>query len=198
MLNGARVMPGVGLLISMTDKFDSNQTDQRSILGKLHSLQVGEVLRDVTRAERRILLGVSMLSVAVAHTGLIPSKISALGIEFERADQRALLVILVIIVVYFTLTFVIYAAADFLAWRSAHDEALLRHLQHEHAFVRIPDDPQDKPAERTQKKIRRQLWWWGTLARKTSYLRAVWEFVLPIVVGLYAIGALLWVRYYLR
>jgi len=181
----------------MTDKRDSSQVDGGSHLSRLERIRTGEVLSKATRAERRILLGVSMLGVAVANTGLIPSKITALGIEFERADQRALLLILVIVVAYFTVAFAVYATTDFLAWRTEHDEALLSHLQHEHGFYRIPDLPHDRPPERVQKQIHRRLWWWGTLARKTSYVRAIWEFALPIIVGLYSVCALIWARHYI-
>jgi hypothetical protein len=166
-------------------------------LQELERLRVGEVLSPVTRAERRTLLAVALLAAAVAHTGLIPSKISALGIEFARTDQRALLLILAVIVIYFTTTFTIYASNDFLAWRGAHDDALLMHLQHEHAFVPIPDSASDRPWEQAQKAIVRRRWRWGTLARKMSYIRAAWEFALPILAGAYAIGALLWARHFL-
>jgi len=181
----------------MIDHSISRHADQGEHLHELERLRVGELLGKVTRAERRILLGVAMLAIAVGHTGLIPSKIAALGIEFEHADQRALLVILAVIVTYFTVAFAIYATADFLAWRAAHDDALLMHPQNEHAFVPIADAPGDKPPERIQKKIWRRRWRWGTLARKTSYVRAAWEFVLPIAVGFYAIGVVLWARYHI-
>ena len=131
----------------MTDHSISRRSDRGQHLSELERLRTGELLGKVTRAERRILLGVAMLAVAVAQTGLIPSKISALGIEFEPADQRALLVILAVIVSYFTIAFAIYAAADFLTWRAAHDDALLMHLQQENAFVPIPDASDDTPLE---------------------------------------------------
>lgn len=179
----------------MTDHSASRQGERGQYLNELERLRTSEILGKVTRAERRVLLGVAMLAVAVAHTGLIPSRISALGIEFARADQRAILVILSVVVTYFTVTFMIYAATDFLAWRGAHDDALLMHLREEHAFVPIHDAADDKPFERIQKRIVRRRWRWGSLARKNQYVRAVWEFVLPIAVGFYAIGILLLARY---
>jgi hypothetical protein len=181
----------------MPDKRHSVSTERGPHLTELARIRTSEVLSKTTRAERKILLGVSMFGVTVAHTGLIPSKITALGVEFEPADQQALLLMLIVVVAYFTIAFIIYATADFLSWRAAHDETLLMHLQHEHGFYPLPDTPQDEPMERAIKQIRRRVWWWGTLIRKTSYVRALWEFVLPIVAGAYSIGALLWARHHI-
>jgi hypothetical protein len=187
----------LGCSNQMPDKRHSISTERGPHLSELARIRTGEVLSGITRTERKILLGVSMLGVTVAHTGLIPSKITALGVEFEHADQQALLLMLVVVVAYFTIAFIVYATADFLAWRASHDETLLMHLQHEHAFLPIPETAHDEPAERALKQIRRRVWWWGTLARKTSYLRALWEFVLPILAGAYSIGVLLWARHHI-
>jgi hypothetical protein len=166
-------------------------------LSKLEQINVGEVLSSVTRAERRILLGVAMLGVIVAHSGLIPTRISALGIDFERADQRSLLLVLVLVVSYFTITFGIYAAADFFAWRALYDSTLLMHLRHEPAVHPRKELPEDKPWERLQKRIERRRWLWAVLARRNAVLRGVWEFVLPLAAGAYTIVVLLWTRYHL-
>jgi hypothetical protein len=84
---------------------------------------VQDPLGDVTRKERRLLLGVSVLGVALVKTGLVPSKITALGIEFGKTDQRALMTIFGLVTLYFLVAFVIYGASDFIAWRSAFLQA---------------------------------------------------------------------------
>ncbi len=53
----------------------------------------------------------------IAKTGLLPTEISALGIKFDVADQKALLSVLAAVVVYFTVACSLYAVSDFLAWR---------------------------------------------------------------------------------
>ena len=68
--------------------------------------QPGEILlkdplREVTRNERKILLGVSMLGLVMVKGSLVPVKISALGIDFSKTNQTALLTILAIIVAYY-------------------------------------------------------------------------------------------------
>jgi hypothetical protein len=71
----------------------------------------------VTRSERKILLGVSALGILIVRTGLVPSKISAPGIEFAQTDQRALLRAVGAFVLYFLGAFLIYAVSDLMAWR---------------------------------------------------------------------------------
>lgn len=161
-------------------------------LPDLQRLNVTEVLSSVTRAERRMLLIVAMIGIVVAHTGLIPSKISALGIEFGQTDQRGFLIILIVIIGYLVGAFTLYAGADFIAWRFAYDTALLHHLKHEPAVIPEPDSPTDKPWQKAQKEVQRRRGRWSRLARTISKLRGLWEFVLPVLVGVYAIAALLW------
>src|SRR6266851_5310284 len=71
-------------------------------------------LSEVTRKERRNLLIFSVLSYAIFKTGLIPTKITALGVEFSSTDQTALLRVLAGLVAYFLLTFVVYGGSDYL------------------------------------------------------------------------------------
>lgn len=77
---------------------------------------LGDPLREVTRKERRALLGLCMVAIVVVKTGLIPTKISAVGIEFSSTHQESLLFILGLIVLYFFLGFLLYAITDFIAW----------------------------------------------------------------------------------
>lgn len=85
----------------------------------LQQTRLRDALSDVTRKERRHLLGISLLGVVLKKTGLVPSKISGLGIEFQNTDQRALLFIVAFVILYFLFAFIIYAFSDFLAWRLA-------------------------------------------------------------------------------
>src|SRR5436305_1787543 len=86
-------------------------------------VSVSDPLSDVTRSERKILLAVSALGILIVQTGLVPSKISALGIEFAQTDQRALLRAVGAIVLYFLCAFLIYAISDLAAWRFKYRRA---------------------------------------------------------------------------
>ncbi len=82
-------------------------------------IMLRDPLSAVTRKERQFLLGVSIFGIALVKGGLVPSKISALGIEFTKTDQQSLMTILGLVTLYFLFAFVTYAASDFLAWRLA-------------------------------------------------------------------------------
>ena len=51
-------------------------------------------LSEVTRKERRVLLGISALGIVIVKSGLVPSKVTALRIEFSKNDQQALILAL--------------------------------------------------------------------------------------------------------
>lgn len=97
---------------------ESNGKDQitPTASGTLFSTILKDPLSDVTRKERVYLLVTSTIGIAIAKTGLIPSRISALGIQFEEANQSALLLLLGSVAAYFLVAFIIYAVADFFAW----------------------------------------------------------------------------------
>ena len=72
----------------------------------------------LARKMRAYLLGVSLVSIVVAATGLVPSEISNLGITFMPNERRAFVVILAGVTVYYLLAFIIYGLSDFLTWSS--------------------------------------------------------------------------------
>ncbi|MGZ8379048.1 MAG: hypothetical protein ACXW0Z_17615 [Gemmatirosa sp.] len=85
--------------------------------------RLADPLTAVTRAERKALLGTSAIGLVVVWTGLVPSKISALGVDFSATDQRALLRALAAIIGYFLVAFLSYSANDIVAWRTAFYDA---------------------------------------------------------------------------
>src|SRR5437879_5080865 len=86
-------------------------TDQHPDVARLR-----DPLTDVTRKERRLLLGVSMIGITIVTTGLLPKQIQALGITLEPKDQASLLLLLAAVVAYFWVAFAIYAIVDFSRW----------------------------------------------------------------------------------
>jgi hypothetical protein len=109
-----------------------------------HLLQ--DPLREVTRKERRTLLGVATTGIAVVLMGLEPKGISAFGITFDLVQYKRLLLVWGVIVLYFLVVFVIYAISDFFAFTLATFRALRK---------RKMDDFQDeKVLEEKQAKLR--------------------------------------------
>lgn len=150
-----------------------------------------DALSNVTRRERQFLLGISLLGIALIKAGLVPSKISGLGIEFQSANQQALLWIVAIVIGYFLVAFVIYAASDYLAWRIAISKQFI-----ESAVSSYESDirglfPQpgttDENIQEFKHDLHKKFRFYFKLITTTSIVRALFDFGLPIAVGCYAL-----------
>lgn len=152
------------------------------------SAQLRDPLAEVTRRERRMLLAVSVLAIFIAHSGIVPSEIAALGIKLAPSNQRAFLITMTMVVGYFFVAFVIYGSTDYLAWRIAYEDE----LQAINKEVLRKLERQEKP-DNSISTIVSHDWrakWPDRLAHPASIARAVFEFALPLLVGVYAIYAL--------
>lgn len=88
-------------------------------------VRLRDPLTEVTRKERRTLLAIAALGILMVKTGLIPSKNSALGIEFSPGDQKVILHALAVLIGYFLVGFFIYASTDFILWRQEFHTAII-------------------------------------------------------------------------
>lgn len=143
----------------------------------------------VARAERRLLLGVSTLSIFVTRVGLIPTKISALGIDFAPSDQHALLNVMACVVVYFLFAFVIYAFSDYLLWKVVCDES--QPIRRKGFFDQEASGTVDRANLSKGGLVDLLPHSPYLMARPTAIIRAIFEFGLPILVAIYAILSLL-------
>src|SRR6267142_5712600 len=80
-------------------------------------IRVSDPLSPVTRSERRTLLAVSAIGIIIVKAGFVPTKISALGIEFSETNQVILVRTIAAVILYFLIAFVIYGITDFTASR---------------------------------------------------------------------------------
>ena len=151
-----------------------------------------------TRAERRSLLGASAIGIVIVKTGLVPSKISALGIDFNQTDQRSLLLAIASVIGYFLLAFLIYAGSDFLLWRLTFRRAVKDFIanRREAEAARRAPDLEDFIATRAESDdyekiavLRMQY-----LSTPMSVLRSLFEFALPVIISIYAIVSLIRAR----
>lgn len=134
-----------------------------------------------TRKERRWLLAASIVSAVFDMSHIAPSKISALGIEFTQSSLPALRFLLIVVVLYFVVAFSIYAFSDFLAWQVAINDAM-------YASYRLRMAGEDELGKKAVAYPRTK--WYG-LIRPVSAMRAIFEFLVPIGAGTYALIALL-------
>lgn len=149
-------------------------------------------LREVTRKERRALLGVSTAAIAVAKTGLLPTEIVALGVKFSPTDRVGLVFVAALIVLYFMVAFIVYAAVDLLAWRWAYHIAQLRLLSEvETETARRSEERSVVGIRRQPEPVTRPRFTYRRVAGPVAVIRAVFDFGLPIIVGGAAVIALL-------
>lgn len=150
-------------------------------------------LSDVTRRERRLLLGACAIAITMVKTGLVPSKISALGIDFSPGDQKSLLWIAALVVFYFVGAFLTYGISDFISWRVAFHDALRDIAKQRYEESRRGEDPDIRGHAilEEMEKLGVRNYRWGHMSKPVSLLRASFDFGLPIVLGIYTIVALL-------
>ena len=140
-------------------------------------------LSEVTRKERRILLGACAIAFTIARTGLVPSRISALGVDFTAGDQKSLLSIMALVITYFLAAFLTYAISDFVVWRVTF-----------HSAVRELDKSRKNRASLSLDEVQRfggRRYLWASMSRPVSILRAVLDFAVPVAVGIATIAILL-------
>lgn len=150
---------------------------------------LGDPLSPVTRRERRNLLATSGVGIVMAKAALIPSKIAALGIEFTDASQAAIRISVAVLIIYFGCAFALYGSSDFVAWRLALHARARDGFRRYQLKQREPKDQEFFPiAEPPLYPTEHALYWVGG---PLSVVRAIFEFALPMVVGAYAVRALL-------
>jgi hypothetical protein len=150
-------------------------------------VSIRDPLSSLARKERRYLLICGLLAIAVARAGLLPTKITALGIEFSPGDQLVLVRLLLAVMVYFLISFLVCGGADVSAW-SALWEKGVREFRKDYKRW----EQQQKESGRDDDAIKEEE------ARLTHMLpryhviimRSTFEFVLPIFFAIVALVVL--------
>ena len=74
-------------------------------------------LTDLARNYRRTLILVGTVATGVALAGIVPREFTTLGIALSPNDQRVLVWIAWLSVLYFFISFLLYAGNDYWAWQ---------------------------------------------------------------------------------
>ena len=173
-------------------------------------------LSDLARKHRTFLLVSSFIGIVMVKTGIVPSKIAAFGIEFGDVDTQALFFVTAATVIYFFAAFLLYSSSDFLIWRLE----ILKALEDQEEvisikFARIEKEREDEKEEEMsqeeielrQTELRQQIALiqdqltqinkeiarikhWENASVPTSISRAIFEFIIPIVIAIYAVAVL--------
>lgn len=146
---------------------------------------LGDPLSDVSRRERRNLIITSALSALIAHTGLIPTQISALGIGFSPPAQVSFLIFLIVGIAYFLLAFATYGLTDFLIWRHKYQDYLIRVDSAIQNWTMEDQMAEDELSDSIPSNR------WAFVASKpAAFFRIFFDFFLPIIIGVYAVSVL--------
>ncbi len=151
-------------------------------------------LSETTRRERKALLGLSIMAIALVKVPLVPEKIGALGIELTLSNQQNFLVIYSLVLFYFLSAFFIYALTDYLAWRRAK---VISHHQYTQQWVAARQALGKEGEARLDEEMKKNgdLAYRGLasyhLAEGAARVRAIFEFGVPLVTACYAILVLL-------
>jgi hypothetical protein len=138
------------------------------------------VFSDETQKDRKHLLISSVIGIAIGTSGIIPTRVSALGIEFSYQDRVALLWVLWGIVFYLLVAFCLHAGSDYFAWR----ETNLRRLEEIEARMRTGEgDMTAHISQRDRIKAGRRVSLWHVL-------QISFEFILPLLLAASSMVAL--------
>jgi hypothetical protein len=141
-------------------------------------------------------LGLSMLGISIAQGGLLPTQITALGISLNAQEQRTILVLLGLICLYYLVAFLVYALSDFTSWQVAIRDSIVSLWQ----APRGDDVEEEDAGERAMRmesffeKHHPFLHVSDIFVRPVSKVRAVFEFLIPPIVGVYAVIVLFFTR----
>lgn len=133
------------------------------------------------------MLGISTVGIIVAKTGFVPSKISALGIDFSFTDQKMLYRALSCVIGYFLVAFILYAASDFVAWRVAWMNAMraATRARHERLASETASELHQAVEQELSGQFRHVPY---ALSSAVSSLRALFDFAVPVVIGIWGIA----------
>lgn len=156
---------------------------------KIKDYLLNDPLSEITRKERRTLLAVSIIGISLIKAGLVPTKITALGIDFDKTNQKAFMLIFLSIVIYFFFAFLLYAAADFLAWKRAIWAFRGLKVQDQLFDIELPDAV-DETTNNELYRIAGVNPKLSCLVIPVSVVRLAFDFVIPVIIGVYSIATL--------
>jgi amino acid transporter len=148
---------------------------------------LADPLSPIARAERRNLLLAATVAILIAHVNLVPTRVTALGLEFAPPAQASFVVISALVVGYFVVAFATYAVADFFVWRKRYYDYLAA-VEKESQSWTLEDQIAHDEIHANLPPID----WYYLWSPRIANVRMLFEFVLPLLVGAYAVSALMW------
>ena len=151
-------------------------------------------LSEITRTDLRVLLGASVVAVAIVRIPILPEKVSALGIEFSLKNQQTFLQLFALVLIYFLAAFLIYALTDYVAWCRSK---VISHQQYARQTIASNLALGEEGGAELERQLSREyeLKYKGVasyhFAQAAAKLRALFEFGVPIAFSSYAVVSVL-------
>ncbi|HBF88640.1 MAG TPA: hypothetical protein DDX39_08365 [Bacteroidales bacterium] len=148
---------------------------------------LNDPLSETSRKARKFLLGGSLIGLMIYYSNLIPTKISALGFEFNEVNQTGFITVLSLVILFYLMTFIIYASSDFLKWRISIIETskskIQEHIRNNKGFF-LPNSPEMEvhKVEQVFFEKYKQLYGSSTII---SYIRILIDIIFPIILSLF-------------
>ena len=145
-----------------------------------------EPLNETTRKVRRNLMAASVIGVVLTKVGLVPSKISAFGVEFTSANQQALMTLLAAAIGYFAISFLVYVYSELTAWQIVLTSKELEDFKEasKNSGARMFGTAEDDKFRDHIKHIHFK-------SKPTFYLRLMVELLIPLVFAAYSVVSLI-------
>lgn len=167
-------------------------------------------LGDRTQAQHRNVLIVASLAILIARLNLVPTKISAVGVDLKTDDRHVIQIAVLVSLLYFLAAFSLSAVADYIVWLQRMRAAAQMRDQVREALAieerkgrddwpqELARDPNDQTTARpgyerhlnNVEVFRRRLLGYSRLM-PISYARAFLDFGLPIALSTWAFVELL-------
>ena len=147
---------------------------------------LSDPLAEVTRKERRNLLIASVVGIHVGLLGLVPSKLSALGIDFTPPAQQQFVWLVAAVVSYFLVAFAVYASADWFAWWNKYKTYLIDAVHEIETWSQSDQERYDEIHNHVP-----QMLWLRRWSNPIAFTRVAFEFGVPVVAGVFSVSTLL-------
>jgi hypothetical protein len=179
---------------------DSSGSNEPGILEAFLDPRVLDPLSEVTRRERKALLIASLIALAISFGGLVPTEIQALGVKLSPPERDSILLLIALSVIYLLVGFSIYGWADWrgrslaiargryripsdLATKAAAGQQRFNAMIEANDFNHLTSDPEIKRFFSISEDTRL-----AQRVRFTGTFRVLFDLVVPILVGLAALG----------
>ncbi|WP_155522576.1 hypothetical protein [Salinivibrio sp. HTSP] len=150
------------------------------------SERLREPLNETTRKVRRNLMAASVVGIVLTKVGLVPTKISAFGVEFSSSNQQALMLLLASAICYFMVSFIVYVYSELTAWQLVFTSKEMEDIKAE----ATRSERQFLAGNDHETKFREHVRHLYFRTKPTFYIRIFVELAIPIVFAFYSAYAL--------